>query len=1760
MIYQTRSHPEVIWIGTEGGLDKFNIEKQQFIHYQYDPDNSNSLCHNHVMALYKTPSEPGVLWIGTRHGLDRFDMEKEQFTHYRHNLNNPNSLIHDYIRAIYESPEEPGILWIGTFGGGLDKFNKANKKFTHYVYKIENSSSISDNFILNFWEDESKILWIGTEGGGINQYNRVSKQFLLYQHDPNNPNSLSINHVRSIYESPLDSTILWIGTYDGLNKWDRERGIFTCYNHDPKNPNSLSSNLIRVVYEDRSGLVWIGTYNGGLNQFDPKTGVFNHYRHDPDDSYSISNDYVRTLYQDRSGAIWIGAVGGGLDRFDNKNGRFYHYTYNPDDSTGINSDRVYAICEDKEGILWLGTSKGLNRFDRESETFTYYTHDPNDLTSIGNNLVMSVYKDRRGQLWIGTWGGGINRFDHQTEKFYRYTKKDGLANDVVYGILEDKQGNLWLSTNYGLSKFNPEKKTFKNYDVTDGLQSNEFNAGAYYQNIRGKMFFGGINGLNAFYPDKIRDNPYIPPIVINDFQISNQTVPIKSQDEEDVILSKSIIYTNAITLSYKEDVISFEYSALNYVSSEKNQYAYIMEGLDKEWNYVGERRFVTYTTLPPGEYTFRVKGSNCDRIWNEEGTFLKIIITPPFWQTWWFKIVAGLLLMAVVYFIFYLKTKSFKKREKKLQKTVQERTKKLEQANKNSKILKDEAQKKAVQSDLLYRIGQRVSSELETKSLFNEIVKSIRKTYNYFHVAILYLDENTEKIKLKAISSAEPEKHLKELTLSLGQGMIGQAVLTGKIKITGNVRKNPHYVRIKEETIQSELDIPLKSGNKVMGVLSIQSDKLNAFDKTDITVMEILSTQIVSAIENARLYEQTKRRAVQSAIIYKTGQRVGSQLEIDALLPEIVTSVCDEFDYYSVALLMINEKSDHLILKAIAGENAKFAPVSSKIRMGEGITGYVAQCGETQVSGDIRKNSHYVSFGKEKTKSELTVPLRSGKRIIGVLDIQSDTLNAFDKTDVTAMEILSTQIVSAIENARLYEQTKRRAAQTALIYEVGKRLSSNLNFKELLTTIVTTICEAFDYYGVMMLMYDEKYEYLTLQSITGGYVGTFPLDLRIAKGKGMIGQAAKTGKIQVSGDVSQDPHFVRKEKEKTKSELSVPIKLGDKVIGVLDIQSDKLHAFDNTDVTAMETLSTQIASAIENARLYEQAQYEISIRNKTEKELEKRKSYLESVLQNAPDAIVTMDKSHNIVDWNEGAEKIFGYKEKEVLGKNIDNLITSPDVKVESQGMTKQVLSGNKVPSRESIRYRKDGTSVNVIVAGSPIIIENKFHGIVAVYTDITKRKKAEKELSQKNKELETMDSVVKIINKKIDLENVLQSLLRQTLNFFPQAEKGSFLIYDEDMEKYRYAVVNGYNVKDVKNIHLTEKEVMDSYTEHSEQLDAGVYVIRNIKGLSTQNKLHRVETPKSMLAMSVILEGRLEGFLILDNMKDQDAFNKTDVQKLLRFREHAVSAFIRAKSLRLLEEKNKNILSSIRYGERIQNAILPLTKKIRSSLPQHFIIFKPRDIVSGDFYWFNQVDGKIVLAVIDCTGHGVPGAFMSMLGNAFLNQIVTEQKIMNPSLILKRLHEEVRTALKQKQEKVDTQDGMDVCLCVLEKNSHTQKLLFAGAKRPLFVFKKGESKLTEVKGDRKSIGGKQREEKQVFTSHEIKVQKGDQLYLTTDGFADQQNPKNKRYGSRRLKAFLQSVSELEMQEQEKVLAQELARHQGREEQRDDITVVVVKI
>ena len=623
-----------LWVGTDDGLNRLDPRTGEFRRYYHHPDDPRSLSDNAIRALHV--DREGMLWVGTENGLNRLDPETGACIRYRHDPQDPYSLSSNAVYSIHE--DSRSTLWIGTNGGGLSRFDRKTGVFHSYRNNPCDQSSLSYDEIYSLCEDQSGVLWIGTWGGGINKVDTKKKEFLHYRRDPNNPNSLSHDIVWSIYED--ESGILWIGTHGGgLNRFDRRANRFTHYRHDPRNPNSLSSDIVRIVLEDRSGTLWLGTNGGGIDKFERRTGRCTNYRNSPSDPKSLSQDEIRCMYEDREGALWVGTNGGGLNRFDSATGQFTRYRSNPLDSTSLSNDYVRVVYEDSSGVLWIGTQGGgLNRFDRRTEKFKHFRENPSDPSTINNDFIMWIYESRTGVMWVLTWGGGLSRFDRKTGTFRSYTEQDGLASNATYGALEDGSGRLWISTNNGLSRFDPKTETFKNYGVPDGLQSTEFNTASFFESRSGEMFFGGINGFNAFRPEAIKDNPHVPPIVITSFTKLNHAVK----------LDKPIWEQRALKLSYRDYVFSFEFAALDYNAPAKNRYAYRMDGLDRDWFYTDAgKRYANYTTLPPGKYVFRVKGSNNDGVWNDEGASVEVTITPPFWGTWWFRSLAGILMVTL---------------------------------------------------------------------------------------------------------------------------------------------------------------------------------------------------------------------------------------------------------------------------------------------------------------------------------------------------------------------------------------------------------------------------------------------------------------------------------------------------------------------------------------------------------------------------------------------------------------------------------------------------------------------------------------------------------------------------------------------------------------------------------------------------------------------------------------------------------------------------------------------------------------------------------------------------------------------------------------------------------------------------------------------------------------------------------------------------------------------------------------------------------
>ncbi len=590
----------------------------------------------------------GVVWVGTYGGgLCRFDRDSGSFACFPHVEGDPTSLSSDLVRAIRE--DHTGTMWVGTDWGGLNRFDRSTGTFETFRRDLTDPESLRSDRVFSLFEDTSHVLWVGTYGGGLSKLEVGREGFRHERHDPENANSLSHDIVWSILED--EEGILWIGTDGGgLNRLDRRSGDYRHFLHDPHDPDSLAHNTVRAVFKDRDGDLWLGTNGGGLDRLDPRTGRIRHHRHDPHDPGSIADDNLRSIIQDRRGALWVGTFGGGLDRLDPATGRITHHRHDPENPDSLSNDFIRTVLEDQDGTLWIGThGGGMDHFDPSTGRFTHYRTDPDDPTSLNNGYVFSILRDSRGTLWIGTYGGGISRLDQPTGKFHHVTAADGLASDSVYGMVEDDGGLLWISTNNGLSRYDPSNGRFKNYDVRDGLQSNEFNGGAFFKSSSGELFFGGINGFNSFFPDLIRGNRRIPPIVLTTLRLFNRTIGVGDDENGRRILETSLPYATSIELSHLDDVVSFEFAALHFVAPERNLYSYRLEGLSDEWIRVtADRRMATFTDLAPGDYVLRVIGSNSDGVWNKEGVSLAIHVLPPFWATWWFRLAMLTLLVGLV--------------------------------------------------------------------------------------------------------------------------------------------------------------------------------------------------------------------------------------------------------------------------------------------------------------------------------------------------------------------------------------------------------------------------------------------------------------------------------------------------------------------------------------------------------------------------------------------------------------------------------------------------------------------------------------------------------------------------------------------------------------------------------------------------------------------------------------------------------------------------------------------------------------------------------------------------------------------------------------------------------------------------------------------------------------------------------------------------------------------------------------------------------
>jgi signal transduction histidine kinase len=936
--------------------------------------------------------------------------------------------------------------------------------------------------------------------------------------------------------------------------------VFLHYINEPADPHSLGNDMVWALLEDSEGVLWVGTHTG-LDRLDRDSGQFAHYPSPP----------VFAIHQDREGTIWIGTWAGGLGRLDAETGRFTYLNYDPANPNSLSDDTPLIIHEDQQGVFWIGTfDGGLNSFDPKRERFVRYQNDLADPMTLSSDTVLAIHEDSQGILWLGTGGGGLNRFDPIAGTFRSYTEKDGLPNDTVYGILEDdvppEEGgpNLWLSTNRGLSRFNPQTGVVQNYDVGDGLQSNEFNQGAYHKGYSGQMFFGGVNGFNAFYPKQVRENPHVPPVVLTAL----------TQGGEEVEAGTTVEALAAVSFEWPRNFFEFEFAALNYSRPEKNQYAYKLDGFDPDWIEAGNRRFGRYTNLPGGNYTLRVKGSNSDGIWNAEGTSLAVTIVPPFWQTWWFRGTVVLLLVGAAIGAYGLRIRSIEKRSRELEAQVADRTQELAALN---------------------AVAAVVSRSLDLQEILNDALIKTMEVTGMEAGGVYLLDAHAGLLTLAAHRGFRPEFVEEIDRLGLGEGFSGRVAQSGQPLAVRDISADERLSRtaVRDEGFHSLASIPLDAKGGVIGTLFVVSHGYREFADQDVQLLTSIGHQIGVALENARLYEDASHRLAHLTALQETTRALASTLDLDRLLDLIIQQATSlvQADGGIINLVDWEKQKDEVV--AASGIASHFLGGRSSLEVS--LSGWVTLHNQplisNQVPTDSRVHQSALSWVTAvQVQSAAVIPLTIKNQVVGTLVVlgQQGGKEEFGQPDLDLLVSFADQAATAINNAQLFKAEQRRADELEALRSTMGDITAELELSALLQVIVERAASLLDATGGELGLYDEAKQELRIvvsHNLGQDYVGTLH-----SLGEGAMGRVAETGQPLIIDDyqtwyggLSQYPHV--------HATLAAPLKVGDRLVGAFTtITVDPDRRFTPTDLHLLTLFAQQATIAIENARLYEQAQ------------------------------------------------------------------------------------------------------------------------------------------------------------------------------------------------------------------------------------------------------------------------------------------------------------------------------------------------------------------------------------------------------------------------------------------------------------------------------------------------------------------------------------------------------------------------------------------
>ncbi|MES2298171.1 MAG: two-component regulator propeller domain-containing protein [Pseudomonadota bacterium] len=941
-----------LWIGTDGGLDRLAPGASRFEHLRVDDARAPDPKLNAVAAL--AIDRDGVLWVGTKSALETWRVDGAA-PYQRHRFGAAERFGADGAVALHQ--DRDGGMWVGTGSKGLKLWERGASAFASYRHDAGNPRSIVNDAVSSVYQDRAGVLWVGTYYGGVSRIDLSTEGIKhIIKGESGAAFSLSSNNIAHVLGDGKGK--LWLATTaNGVDQIDLASGAVVNYHHVAGDAHSLSENQTTALWYDGVDQLWVGT-RSGLNRLDLTSGRFT--LHQFDDGNPPAN-YIQSIMPDREGNLWIGSRNG-LHRLVRRSGavRSYHYdSANPD---GVADTYVWTTLEDRRGRLWVGTSNGLDLLDRSSGRFTHARHNPRDPESISHNRIAYLHEDSAGTLWVGT-ESGLNRMSSSgaPARFRQYLVRDGLPDGAIDAILEDEAHHLWVASDGGISDFNPRAGTFRNYGSHDGAAEGGFFVGSAYKAPDGTMYFGAFNeGVNWFRPGSVHGNLQAPQVRITDFQILNSSVR-HGGPRDGFAIDGPIQSASALTLSYRHSVLSFEFSALDYADPGRNEYAYQLEGFDKDWIRTdASKRFVTYTNLDPGHYVFRVRASNNTGVWNDAGAVLAVTISAPYWRALWFRLLVGGTLLAATVLAFRLRVRALTTQKLVLESEVRKRTGELVQQKEVAE--RERANVELAHNDiaLLSDIGREITAMLNQETIMMTLYRRLHVLMSADLFAVGVYREEAGELDFPFVM--EKGQHGKLVVRSVAERDELALWCVGRRKpVFINDWQIEHQRYIGNDgdllagvdpvadaparpTMHAMLYVPLTVMGQMYGVLTVQSEQRNAYQPVHVDMLATLASYAGVALDNADAYQKLGRVVKE---LKKTQQQLVFQekmASIGALTAGIAHEINNPANFAHAGAQNLASEIERFraFLLQLAGEDADAAVVA---RLNHDIDALVAKLG-----------------------------------------------------------------------------------------------------------------------------------------------------------------------------------------------------------------------------------------------------------------------------------------------------------------------------------------------------------------------------------------------------------------------------------------------------------------------------------------------------------------------------------------------------------------------------------------------------------------------------------------------------------------------------------------------------------------------------------------------------------------------------------------------------------------------------------------------